>query len=193
MPALPVIGDTYRCALRWGHSTGQNAVNVIHITKAASSAAAVATALDTNATANMWGSVTGGASVNQLSITPLDGSSATYLLTVSGAKWTGAGGAGDFSPASAEVLSLRSTFRGRSKRGRIYLPFIGESSITNGSISSGLATTQTAWNTWLAALIASGFFPCIASYKLASQVPVSSILVETLLGTQRRRQGRLRT
>lgn len=75
----------------------------------------------------------------------------------------------------------------------MYLPFAGESNISNGSIITGSVTTmQPAWTTFVAAMTTAGFAFVIASYKLASSTNVSSVNVETILGTQRRRQGRLR-
>lgn len=188
---LPVIADTYRVALNWTGPSGTHAVNVIHLLKSGTTAASIASTMDANVTTNMWNNVSASAQVTSLQVTPLDGSSATYVLNTTGAKWTGPNVGTDFAPAVANVISLRSNFRGRSKRGRVYMPYQAEAGMSNG-VNGNTALSQTAWNNWLAAMIAAGAQPVIASYKLASQVPITAIIVESVLGTQRRRQSRLR-
>ena len=49
---------------------------------------------------------------------------------------------------------------------------------------------QTAWNTFLAAMSTAGVKLCVASYKYATQTEVTTLLVESPLGTIRRRQPR---
>lgn len=192
MPALPVIADTYRVALVW-NAAGQTAVNVMHILRSGTTAAVVASSVDANVTAAMWGSVWPTAIVNHLSVTPLDGSSATYQLNTTGAKWTGSAAAGDPTVAPAVVIKLTSTLRGRSYRGRLYIPFPCESVINGGTLNAPQVTSvQNAWNAFLTAMIAAGSQPVIASYLHATQIPVAAYTVETYLGTQRRRQERIR-
>lgn len=193
MPPLPIIPDTYRCALKWDNGLGGNAVNVMHILKAGTSPSAVAAALDANATALMWTYMSANYVMKLLTITELDGSSASYQLATSGAKWSGQA-AGDEIPAESSIVKLTTAFRGRSRRGRLFIGPVGEGVQAGGALTGGATLTncQNAWNTWLAALIAAGFQPVVASYKLASQVPVTSILVEIEAGTQRRRQERRR-
>lgn len=188
---LPIIADTYRLALNWTGPSGSHAVNVMHLRKAATTAAAIAATMDANVTTNMWSNVTASALVTSLQVTPLDGTSATYILATSGAKWTGPAGAGDFVPAAAAIVSLRSVLRGRSNRGRLYLPFQAELNMSNGVLSS-VALAQTAWNNWLTAMVAAGAQPVIASYLHGTQHDIASINLELILGTQRRRQSRLR-
>lgn len=192
MAVLPVILSTYRVALIWAGPGSQRAVNVIHIRKPGSNAAAIATALDTNVTANMWQQVVNAASVTRLDVTPLDGSGATYSLAVSGAKWTGSAGVVDAVPAVSEIVTLRTTLRGRSYRGRVYIPFIGESAMSNGTIT-GIAAAQTAWTNFVAAMIASPANLTVASYLHATSQDVVSATIQTIAGTQRRRQSRLRS
>lgn len=191
--ALPVITDTYRVFFKWSHAaSGQSAGNVMHFRKTASNAGAVGALIDGNVTANMWNPTSSGASVTELHITPLDGSTATFIQTASGAKWTG-GTTGDFIPGAAALVSLRTVRRGRSYRGRVYLPFVGESNQTNGALIAGSVTAvSTAWATFLNAMIAATCPLVVASYRLASATDVASTVAETLLGTQRRRQSRLR-
>jgi hypothetical protein len=192
MPGLPTIADTYRVALVWNLS-GQSAVNVMHFLRSSTTAAVIASTLDSNVTAAMWGSVWPTATVNHIAVTPLDGSSATYTLNTSGAKWTGSAAAGDPTIAVAAIVKLTTSLRGRSNRGRLYLPGTCESVQNGGTLVAGTVTSmQTAWNNFLTAMVAAGQQPVVASYLHATQHPVAAFTVETFLATQRRRQGRIR-
>jgi len=192
MPPLPVIADVYRVALNWVDS-GQVAVNVMHILRSGTTAAVIASSVDANVTAAMWGTVVNGASVNHIVVTPLDGASASYTLNTTGAKWTGSGGVFDPCVQCAVMVKETTAFRGRSNRGRLYLPFTSENVSGGGVIASGTQTTvQNAWNAFLTAMVAAGSQPVVASYLHASQHPVVAYTVELAMGTQRRRQSRLR-
>lgn len=188
---LPVIADAYRCSLNWT-GPGGNAVNVLHITTVGSTALAVANQLDAAATSGMWTGIVLGATVTSLHVTPLDGSSATTIKATSGAKWSG-GASGDYVPQASYVIGLRTSQRGPSKRGRLFLPFAGEAGMVSGfRLAVDLTAAQSAWNTWLSAMTAAAFLPCVVSYKHSSLAIVTTIQVESPLGTQRRRQSRLR-
>lgn len=198
MPALPVIADVFRCALKWTDASAQDAVNVIHIqTNAAGrTPTQVFTLIDANVTANMWASVGNSGAVQEVDITPLDGVTATQSFnTGAPAKWTGPGG-GQQIPQSACLVKLSTGLRGRSRRGRIFLPFMSEAAIANGIIGGAtVAAAQTAWDAFVAALVADATTPStlsVASYKTASAVSVDNVLIEQVAATQRRRQGRLR-
>jgi hypothetical protein len=164
---------------------------VMHFHKAGTSASVIASTIDANVTANMWNNVSTVASVTSLVVTPLDGSSATYTLTTTGAKWQGPNVGTEYVPAAANIIKLQTNLRGRTFRGRLFLPFQSESGMTNG-INGNTALSQTAWNNFLTAMNAASQFLVIASYKLGSQISVTAITVESALGTQRRRQSRLR-
>lgn len=192
MAVLPVIANTYRCAIHWTGPSGLFAVNVIHVAKTASTAGVVATTIDSNVTQAMWAGVSNAWVADTLSITPLDGSSATFVMAVSGTKWTGNAGVSDSMPAVAPIVTLATVLRGRSHRGRIFLPPGAESNFTNGLFSIALTTSNAAWVTFLAALISATCPLQVASYKLASISQVTSAIIETKAATQRRRQGRLR-
>lgn len=191
---LPVISNIYRVAMLWLDSgTGLRGQTTMHFRKASSSASAVATSFDANVTAAMWQSLRNTTSVKELHVTPLDGSSATYILATSGAKWAGVGGSGEIIPAEAVVVSLRTLYRGKSFRGRLYLPFVAEASQAGGLLTpADVTTAQAAWNAFLTAMVAAATFPAVASYLLATSTDVSSIIYEGTAGTQRRRQSRLR-
>jgi hypothetical protein len=170
-----------------------NAINVMHFRKPASSSAAVAAIILTDWQANMLYPVGNSASIDTLHITPLDGTTASSdYATGSTGKWVGTQ-TGDVIPAQAAVVKLQTALRGRSRRGRVFLPWIAEISSTVGVMSGGVtATTETAWQAFLTALNGSALTWVIASYKLASAYPITTVSVESALGTQRRRQTRYR-
>lgn len=193
MPPLPIIADTFRVSLEWVHTDGQTAANVMHFQGVGKTSADVYAALDTNVAAQLWNIVSGDAKVGEVRVTKLDGGSATYVATPTGAKWAGPGGTGgDTVPQVAAVISLRTALRGRSHRGRIFMPFPVESAIANGRITASITTNVTAWNTFIVAMNTAAVPLVVASYKLGSKELVTSVLLETVLGTQRRRQTRLR-
>lgn len=194
---LPVIAQTYRCALHW--TTGQqSAVNVIHIRTDAAGVtpAAVFTLLDTHVDTGMWNPVTTAAQIDDVGITPLDGVSGTSHFATGGvAKWSG-NSAGEWVPSTAVIVKFGTGLRGRSHRGRIFLPLISEATISQGFITSAQAAALGAqWDDFRTDISADATTPSalvIASYKLATVDLVTVSTGELLVGTQRRRQSRLR-
>lgn len=198
MATLPTITHVFRCAFNWLHSDGQTATNVIHIRgdSGTETTATVMAALDATVTANMWECVVPGAVVTDVAITPLDGTSATnHFVPVTEANWTGQNGT-DFVPQVAHIIKLTTALRGRSHRGRVFLPFTAESEISNGLLNSGsVGNLTTHWNAFNTNLFShgGGFDWGVASYKLSTFETGLDVACETVLGTQRRRQGRLRS
>lgn len=193
---LPVIADTYRVALNWEIGSGaHNAVNVIHIRDQVGTHDKdyVAAKLDEDVVTNMWKAVSDGAGVERIVITPLDGLSASgEYITGLPARWVGGTG-GNPIPASASLVKILSDERGRSRRGRIFLPFVSEGAQNAGLIDlTTVATMETAWTDFLAALIVDDLELVVASYKLSEATPIVSCTVEDACGTQRRRQTRIR-
>lgn len=198
MAPLPVIANVHRCALEWGLGSSQHAANVIHVhtTAGVATTAQVYACLNRNVTAAMWSSVGGSASVTDVNITPLDGvSPTTDFPTGSPAKWTGPGG-GQTTPAVATLVKLTTDLRGRSHRGRVYLPFQSEAAEADGALNPATQTAaQAAWTTFLVDIASDATTPMtlvVASYLLGSARNVQTVTVEGMLATQRRRQGRLR-
>lgn len=198
MAHLPVIAHTFRCALNWTESGGQTAANVIHIfdQSGTATAANIATALDNAAAGGMWACVVPTASVTDIGITPLDGTTATQHFTpATPSHWVGQNGT-QFVPQVAVIVKLSTGLRGREHRGRVFLPFVAESSINDGFLDSTQATAMTSdWNDFQDDLNTStpNALLVVASYKLATQdTVIEPLTVETVLATQRRRQGRLR-
>lgn len=211
--ALPVIAGVYRCAIRWRYGAGgPTAINVLHVLHLAGSAAAAFAALDANVVSALWAGMSSTSVADQVAVTPLDGTSATVNFTPSGAKWTGNVVASEYTPSLALVVSLRTAKRGAQYRGRIYLPFQTELGWVDGVANGSLATNQSAWNTFQTAMGVSNYPLHVASYGFSQHKvpgtggaysvvpvtwtphaePVTSINVESVGGTQRRRQSRLR-
>ena len=191
---LPVISNVYRVAMIWQDTGGLRAQTVMHFRRSSSTAQAVATAFDANVTANMWISLKSSTKVTELHVTPLDGSSATLIMPVTGAKWAGVGTSGDIIPAAAVVVSFRTALRGKSNRGRIYLPFVAEAALSSGTlVSTDVTAGQTAWTNFIAAMNTATTPPVVASYKNSTWVDVVTAIYESVAGTQRRRQSRLRS
>lgn len=193
MGHLPIISNVYRVALIWSSVEGGSAVNVMHFQRASSTAATVANTIDANVSAGMWSAQTTDTKVVQINVTPLDGSSATYQLAVTGAKWAGTAGPTDVIPQGANIVKITTGQRGKSYRGRLFLPFVCESQSANGVIGSGAVTAgQTAWTAFLNAMSTATQPLVVASYKLGTYTLASSVIYETKMATQRRRMTRLR-
>lgn len=196
--ALPVIARTFRVALAWVAAPPASAVNVMHFrtTSSGHTPGDVYNCINAHVTAAMWKTVSDGAAVQTVTVTPLDGSGATLeALTGEPVKWTG-GTPGNPIPQSAGIVKLTTALRGRSFRGRVFLPFTSEGAQNAGAIDATLAAAATtAWNVFAGAIGADATTPMsivVASYKLAAATDVEEIGVELETGTQRRRQTRLR-
>lgn len=190
---LPVITNVFRTTLNWQVSGGPAAHTVMHFFQATGGAVAVKNSLEANVTAGMWSPLLSTCTCTSLNILPLDGSSATIVYSTSGgSKWSGSN-AGDIAIAPSVLIKWNSATRGPRARGRSYLPYPTENSVANGTLSGTLVTSmQTAWNTFLTAMTSGNTLPVVASYVHAQSYPVIAFTVESLLGTQRRRQQRLR-
>src|SRR5215813_3979165 len=179
---LPVINDVFRCALRWSHDDYAGlAVNVIHVKNGSANAGEVATELDTHVAAGLWEIQDSHAHVYEVDVTPLDGSGVTYPLTTGNpAKWSGVSSDHQVMPQVANVVKLVTAKRGRSYRGRVYLPWVHEAAQENGLLVSGdLAIAQTAWETFLDAMDSAGFPLQVASYLHQTSEPVVAVLYST--------------
>jgi hypothetical protein len=191
---LPVITDTYRVALEWvnDNNVSWRATNVMHFRKSGTNPAAVYTAIDASVAANMWRHTGTDSHVRYVVITPLDGSSVS-LSTATGvpAKWSGALTPGDMISQGCEIVKFKTAKRGRSYRGRVYLPWLNESTVSNNVITAGnVALSQTAWGTFFTTLISGGLSPVVAAYSLQTAEDITTLEVESNIATQRRRNVR---
>jgi hypothetical protein len=201
---LPVITNVTRVAFHWFDShTGGDAVNVMHFRNTAGTVDDLLDEIEDWVTGGtpahgpaLWDAVSSGTYVDSMSATKLDGTSATIVrpvLGVSNTAWQGQSGGGSL-PAVAATVSLATATRGRSHRGRIFLPTLGESAMTDGLVAGGIRTAmQVGWDDFLdqfndpagpGALV-------VASYKLHTSSDVTSLVVKSHVSTQRRRQKRL--
>ena len=90
-------------------------------------------------------------------------------------------------------MGLHTAKRGRSYRGRIYLPFITESSLSDGSLTGTIASDlQEIWEDFMEGLVTLGVPLVVASYKHATAELVTGTSCLAAVGTQRRRQSRVR-
>jgi len=94
-------------------------------------------------------------------------------------------------PQVSALVKLTTNERGRSKRGRIFLPWVNEGIADQGTLTSTRQTAmQSAWNTFISDMSTNNCPVVVASYKLASSAIVQTLFVESLLATQRLRQPR---
>lgn len=190
---LPVIEDVYRVAFNWRNANlGVEYENVMHFRQVVDTPVLITVALEGAVTADMWSATTTNTTIGSLDITKLDGGSLTQHYVTSGApKWVGTQTAGDISPQVAALVKHVTGVRGRSHRGRSYLPAVAETANSNGTIVPGVVTElQTGWNNFLDAMTGADWAPVVASYLLATAEPITNYVVEALTATQRRRMHR---
>jgi hypothetical protein len=124
---------------------------------------------------------------------PLDGTSGTTPYTLS-TPLAGGGGSGEFSPASAGVMSFRSAHRGSQGRGRAFLGPVPESFMAYGILdATKRADMKLAWQAFQSTLQASStqVAHVVASYKHATFHTINAYSIRPQLGTMRRRQNQL--
>jgi hypothetical protein len=193
MPPLPIIADTFRCAYNWRCADGTHAVNVMHIRAPGHTQFEVGPAIQAATSHDMWVSVHLSAHVESIDVTPLDGAGlGVSFIPTDDSVFTGTGGL-DWIPSTSALLKFTTALRGRSFRGRMFLPFTSEESAVNGALlGSSQALMQADWTSFLVNMNASGFEPVVASYTLAVAHTIQFVEVEAALATQRRRQERVR-
>jgi hypothetical protein len=197
--ALPVIADTFRISLPWqdlGSTVGIRPVNVLHVHSATGTTSAVSSAVELALSSHgvaMFDTLYTGLTLPTIEVLPLDGTSATHDQAVTTPPH--GGGSGGVLPQVATVVSLHTPQRGSQGRGRVYVGPMGETQVSNGLVASASITTMLAgWAAFISDL-AGGSPPAelvVASYKHATQHPVTSHRIDTVCGTQRRRQNQLR-
>jgi hypothetical protein len=191
--ALPFIEGVFRVTFNWTGANGTSAANVLHFQGGSVTPEDVHDALLASVVANMFNSVAQSSILSTVDILPLDGVSATQtFVSPATALWRGET-VSEALFADATLVKLRTGERGRSKRGRIYLPFLAEGAMITGTIAAGsLAAMQAAWDTFAANMDAAAIPLGVASYKLAVWTPLTGLQVEGATGVQRRRQSRFR-
>lgn len=190
---LPVIPNVSRVAFKWHNSDSKtDAVNVMHFHTGSHSSADFATLLDSSLTANMWAYQNTDSVITEIDITPLDGMSITFpFVPTPGVKYHGTQTNEDMSPQVAAIIKLATAERGRSFRGRVYLPWVIDNAQVNGILDATInASVATAWLAFKNAMETGGMQMVVASYKLASAADVIAVVAEKYTATQRRRQKR---
>jgi hypothetical protein len=195
MPPLPVIANVWRVTLNWQMGdTSQTAANVIHFSAPGASASDLLTQLDDVVVANMWDCTSTTGKVTKLSALKLDGTSPTVDktdLNVDG-RWQG-NASGQPIPQVAGLVKLRTATRGRSHRGRVFLPWVAEDVTDKGFISTTVqGNIQDAWQDFITVMSAFAYPMVVASYRLHTAAAVTEVVAEAATGTQRRRQTRNR-
>lgn len=192
--ALPVITDVWRCTLLWRATSGtpsQICRTVVHVSAPGKTAATLKTAFDGAWQANQTAWLPNSYSLLRYDFLKLDGTSPTTSLTP--ASPIAGQNTGESIIAAAALVKVQTAVRGPKARGRWFLPFVSEAKQAAGSLdSTTVSNMQTAWSGWRTALIAAGVTPGVASYTHSEFNASTALVVETLLGTQRRRQQTLR-
>lgn len=181
--------------MHWEGSNGETAENVMHFATEGN-ASDVGNGLAANFDdLGLIDTVSSAAGVTGFSVTPLDGVSPTTEFPFV-SPFTGPGN-DQFIPNLAAVITLYTARRGRSYRGRIFLPFTAENRQNNGFTdpSTVIGHLADAWTELAADLIAltPGVFPVVASYLHRTSEPVTLYKPQHVYGTQRRRQSRNRS
>lgn len=124
------------------------------------------------------------------------GPNATGAQALVSANIPGKGNAESAPPNVAAIIRKQTQFGGRKGRGRLYMPGIAEANITSTGTMSGtpLTAMQTSWSTFLTGLLEEDI-PMVLLHSeqdggLTPPYVVSSLLVESRIGTQRRRNRR---
>lgn len=124
------------------------------------------------------------------------GPNATGPQALVSANIPGKGNAESAPPNVAAIIRKQTEFGGRKGRGRMYQPGIAEANISSTGTMSGAAFTamQTSWSTFLTGLLEEDI-PMVLLHSeqdggLTPPYVVSSLLVESRIGTQRRRNRR---
>jgi len=200
MPPLPAIADTWRITFNWNTIQGITPRNVWHFRKGglgitdADVGGYIDDAVDAMASPSHLFHVCNDAQVcADVDILKLDGTSATlnYALATN---LTGGSGSGQIVPAPAVLTKFLTGERGPARRGRMFQGPPAEGSISNGEVgSTSRGLMQAAWEDFADSLDSgSGGNLVVASYAHEDARDVTTIFVELLLGTQKRRQDVLR-
>jgi hypothetical protein len=194
MAPLPVIPDVFRVALTWNDTSGPTAANVMHVRAPTMTPDQIYAAMQANNSAGMWVHTHLNARIVRVDITPLGSIGSTYTYTpANDVKWRGAQDADQVIPNLASILKLSTAKRGKFYRGRLFLPFVVEAITVNGKMLETSRNTQgAAWAAWIQAMSTAGAQLGVASYTLAEFNPVATFSIQSVFGTQRRRQSRLR-
>jgi hypothetical protein len=195
MPALPVIAGTWRVTMNWPSIGGVAPRNVFHISTSSTDVSHIVDAINTAfvAAPDMAACVASVYTCTSIDLLPLDGHTATSTHELP----DGLGGESStaFVPQVAGLVSLHTAQRGPRGRGRQYMGPVGEGAITEGILeASPQAAMQSDWEQFITTLgeQSPAVVLVVASYTHADAHVVTSVHIDTVLATQRRRQDQLR-
>jgi hypothetical protein len=179
--------------LNW-ETSSQHAHNVMHFEAPTATEADVFAAFTAHRTTAMWAPVADVAVITSLDIIKLDGTSSSLSFdTGGGSGWHSTAGSA-WLPQGSGIIKLATGLRGRSNRGRVYLPFLAESSQSSGFLDPGITTpTTAAWVTFANDMASDNAALGVASYKNATWHQAVNVICESATGTQRRRQRQNRS
>lgn len=190
---MPIeITDAFRVALNWAGPSGVTATNVIGVVNDSNDEIQTATDVLASLVPHMFEGMPGSFTLQTIVCTFLSNPNRT--AEIDGGGFNSESGSGQFSPASCYVVKHTTAFGGRSGRGRTYVGPLLEGAIENGMLGTGIAAdANDAWETFrenLLALPSGTIFSVLSPTQLDSH-PVINSVASSVLGTQRRRQGRL--
>jgi hypothetical protein len=174
-------------------------VNVLHFVRSSNAYDLddLTNLLDSYFTSDMWGLSSSADVCSHLEITALYDTSSSRVFTLS-SPIVGQGG-GDYWPNSCGLIKMTTDQRGKSYRGRVYLPDIAETFVDNGVIkTANQNATTTAWDTFANLMVGSDQWALgIVSY-VHNNAPrttgvitqVTNVGCESHIATQRRRNRR---
>jgi len=194
MAPLPTIPNCIRVGLPWSTHLGVRPYNVFHIITASGDLSQIGLDLGTAFDAGgsgMFASLCDAFSTNTVDLTDLgtDDAGVTVPLGTTIAGGTG----GQMIPAACHTVSLYTLTRGPKGRGRLYIGPVSEGAVSDGIFGDSL-TMQDAWGDFMDALAdtPSAASLAVASYKHVEVTGVTSLIVQNVASTQRRRQSQLR-
>lgn len=191
---LPVIPDVWRVTLNYRHGLQLIAHNVLHVLAVSDSEAAVASSFnDSVPTSGFLDCLDTSTVLESFDLIPLDGTSTQTSHALDPTE--NGGHAGDATVPDAVIVSLYTAQRGTRGRGRVFVPFVGEASQNGGVlVSAHREAMEDAWNTFADDLLASpaGLQLGVASYRHADFHALTSLRIQPVVGTQRRRLRQIR-
>lgn len=194
MSPLPVIPNTFRVTVPWSIGSGVAPRNVFHLLSTSDDLEAIGAAIGAALPAgNLWEAMSTDHTADHVEILPLDGTTATQSVPIE-VMWAG-GASGESIPQACALVSLRTARRGRSGRGRVYIGPITETRQNDGILLEASRTEmEGAWEEFRENLLVGSptLALVVASYELVDVFEVSSVLVRTVISTQRRRLDQLR-
>jgi hypothetical protein len=146
-----------------------------------------------NAVNNMFAGMSQAYDCLLAQILKLDGTSATVPFTIPTGTFKGTASGSDQIAQCCSVVSHHTAQRGPRGRGRTYVGPLVESAQANGVLNSTVQGQQaTAWSNFVAGMASDSAPMVVASYVHADANEVTSLHVDTICGTQRRRIDQLR-